>query len=164
MFVSFILLAFLVIFSFISNHREVRKRHPHSDFRVPLWPTFNSTKTIGKFLVLLYAPAFLPPALIILHARKTFTYRSGFIPLLWALGFTVVAFFTISIPVMYMYGELIITEDTFLKVMSSQSNDVTSVLIQLLYVFISMFHAPVYLFNGRESTILFFVHNFKCAR
>lgn len=58
---------------------------------------------------------------------------------------------------MFLYGEIIITGDTFLKVIAKQSSDVSSLLIQFIFVFISMFHAPLFLFKGRESTFLFLI-------
>lgn len=118
MFASIILVIFLVAIAYITNYRDIRQRNPHSNFSIPLWPTFNPTKTIGKFLVLLYSPTCLQTALLILYSRKKLTYKSGFIPIVCSLGFTFLAFCSISISVMYLYGDLIITQDTFLKVMS----------------------------------------------
>ena len=157
MVLSLIILLGLVIFLFITNYDKVRKENPKSNFSIPLWPTFSPNQTIAKFLVLLYSPTVLQAAMVILHSRKKLDFKSGFRPVLLAIVCIFCLFCTISNLVMFLYGEIIITGDTFLKVIAKQSSDVSSLLIQFIFVFISMFHAPLFLFKGRESTFLFLI-------
>lgn len=85
-------------------------------------------------------------------------------PIMLTELFLFIVYVGVSLPLMYLFGEDIISGRTFLDVISTKSTDVTSLLIQLVYIFTAMFHAPGFLFSARESTLLFFAHNFKSVR
>ena len=109
MLVSISLVTALILLLFFTNYHDVRKNNPNSNFRVPLWPTFDASHTIGKFLSLLCSPCCLQTALVILHSREKLTFKTGFIPIAWTLFFTFFVFFIICLPILYLYGELIIS-------------------------------------------------------
>lgn len=91
----------------------------------------------------------------ILHSQPSLNFRNGFYPI---LGAVIVAFLiaaVICIPIIFAFSPLLLKSDNFFAIMSVESSDVFSVMAQLVFIFISIFNAPVYLFNTRETILLF---------
>lgn len=100
----------------------------------------------------------------ILSSIKQFSHKRALIPVIAATIFSMVGFFATAALGASLFGELITSADNLIKVLFMYSRSYITLVTQLLFSFIGIYHSPVYLFSARESALLFFNNLFQWAR
>ena len=75
--------------------------------------------------------------------------------MLGAAAFMTLLFIIISFFAVATFKQLLLDHDTILKAFYVYSHSFLAQLAQIIFCFISSFHAPIYLFNSRESFLIF---------
>ena len=132
---------------FMAQHYNSIREHNRSlSFRVPLLPQGLPLPTVSSFFVLFMGPGFAQVSLPILKSMGPLTPSKGFQPMISASLFIALFYFLFSLAAMLLFGELLLKYDTVIKVFYHASHSVLSSLLQLMAIFMTVFHTPVLIF------------------
>ncbi len=99
-----------------------------------------------------------------LHSLNRLSYKRAMLAVIYSTILSNLVFAGVAILGALVFGELITETDTLVKALYLYTNSFTTLLTQMVYALIGIYHAPIYLFNVRESVLFFFNSSFKCAR
>lgn len=80
---------------------------------------------------------------------KNLTLKNSATSATVAIFIILILFLFVSIIPLFIFGELVTTRDIVTRVLSAYSRTWISLIIQVLFSFLSIFHVPVYVFSGR---------------
>ena len=134
---------------FLSNYRAIRASHPDSDFTVSIFPQKPFSQIIPKITIIICLASFNPGATPIFHALRHTTKRRAMIPIIIAVITAIGVFVLIGAIGALLFGPLILSQDSVIKVLYLESSSFITPLTQLIFSFIAIYHSPAYVFAAR---------------
>lgn len=78
-----------------------------------------------------------------------------------SISFVAPYFLLLSAVSMILFGDVVLSSDTIIKVFYQNSHSILASLLQVTGICITIFHTPVLIFTMRESLLLLFYSCFK---
>ena len=161
-----LVLAFIVslVVYFVLNYSEIRANNSTTNFKVAILPQLPLSQLVPKIMIITCVASFNPGSSAIFHSMRFTPYKRAIVPVIVATLTTMVVFVLIGVLGSILFGELILSQDSLIKVLYIESNSLITPFTQFLFSLIAIYHSPAYVFSSRESILSLFNRHFSWAQ